>query len=206
VHSLNNISLIAYALEAGGGDFDRSNCLTVMGGWDTDSNGATVGAVTGALPGADGIALRLSDPLRGRLVTSIPDATGRAPKLGPTMQVAFAVADAGNPVYTETMRDVEEGMASSVARLLVSSTGHDITDLFALVRSLSRGYSDGLIISPLRRSPDLVDALVHAPVPVALVGDIGEGTPLDTVRTDSHLGVVLAHRHLLDTGVVGSRS
>ena len=111
MHSLNNISLIAYALEAGGGDFDRSICLTVMGGWDTDSNGATVGAVTGALPGADGIALRLSDPLRGRLVTSIPDATGRAPKLGPTMQVAFAVADAGNPVYTETMRDVEEGMA-----------------------------------------------------------------------------------------------
>ena len=47
VHSLNNTALVAYALEAGGGDFDRSICLTVMGGWDTDSNGATVGAVGG---------------------------------------------------------------------------------------------------------------------------------------------------------------
>ncbi|HEY6743596.1 MAG TPA: ADP-ribosylglycohydrolase family protein [Lapillicoccus sp.] len=74
VHSLNNTALVAYALEAGGGDFDRSVCLTVMGGWDTDSNGATVGAVTGALAGAAGIAPEWTDPLRGRLVTSIPDA------------------------------------------------------------------------------------------------------------------------------------
>ncbi len=92
MHSLNNnISLIAYAPEAGGGEFDRSNCLTVMGGWDTDSNGARVGAVTGALAGADGIAPRWTDPLRGRLVRSIPDATGPALKVGSTMQVAFAV-------------------------------------------------------------------------------------------------------------------
>ena len=53
VHSLNNTALVAYALEAGGGDFDRSIALTVMGGWDTDSNGATVGAMTGALDRRD---------------------------------------------------------------------------------------------------------------------------------------------------------
>ena len=74
VHSLNNTALVAYALEAGGGDFDRSSCLTVMGGWDTDSTGATVGAITGALTGAAGLAPRWTDPLQGRLVTSIPDA------------------------------------------------------------------------------------------------------------------------------------
>lgn len=74
MHSLTNISLIAYTLETGGGDFDRSNCLTMMGGWDTDSDGARVGAVTGALAGADGIAAQWTDPLRGRLVRSIPDA------------------------------------------------------------------------------------------------------------------------------------
>ena len=32
------------------------------------------------------------------------------------------------------------------------------------------------------------------------MGDIGEGTPLDPVRTASRPAVVLAHRHLLDTG------
>jgi ADP-ribosylglycohydrolase len=74
VHSLNNAALVAYALEAGGGDFDRSIALTVMGGWDTDSSGATVGAVTGALAGATALAARWTEPLQGRLVTSIPDA------------------------------------------------------------------------------------------------------------------------------------
>jgi ADP-ribosylglycohydrolase len=65
---------VAYALEAGAGDFDRSMALTVMGEWDTDSNGATVGAVAGALAGATALAPRWTDPLHGRLVTSIPDA------------------------------------------------------------------------------------------------------------------------------------
>jgi ADP-ribosylglycohydrolase len=76
VHSLNNTALVAYALSAGAGDFDRSVCLAVMGGWDTDSNGATVGAVAGAVAGPEGIAARWSDPLHDRLSTSIPGADG----------------------------------------------------------------------------------------------------------------------------------
>ena len=76
VHSLNNTALVAYALSLGAGDFDRSICLAVMGGWDTDSNGATVGAVAGAVAGPEGIAARWTDPLRDRLSTSIPGADG----------------------------------------------------------------------------------------------------------------------------------
>ena len=53
---------------------------------------------------------------------------------------------------------------------------------------------------PLRGSPELVDALVNATVPEVIVGDIAESTPLDTVRTDSRRGVVMAHAHLLETG------
>jgi hypothetical protein len=33
VHTLNNAALLTYALAAGRGDFDRTICLTVMGGW-----------------------------------------------------------------------------------------------------------------------------------------------------------------------------
>lgn len=73
VHSLNNTALVAYALQAGAGDFDRSLGLTVMGGWDTDSNGATVGAVLGAMNGADKIADHWHAPLAGRMSSSIPE-------------------------------------------------------------------------------------------------------------------------------------
>src|SRR5699024_4394475 len=76
VHSLNNAALTTYALAASRGDFDRAISLTVMGGWDTDSNGATVGAVTGALHGAGAIDPYWSEPLQGRVSSSIPGADG----------------------------------------------------------------------------------------------------------------------------------
>ena len=82
----------------------------------------------------------------------VPDATGRSLKLGRTLQIAFAVDALDNPVYAEMMRGVEAGLSGSGARLLVSSTGHEVADLLAVVESLSRGYADGLIISPLRRT------------------------------------------------------
>ena len=129
----------------------------------------------------------------------VPDATGRSLKRGRTLQIAFAVDALDNPVYAEMMRGVEAGLGGSAARLLVSSTGRDPADLLALVDSLSRGYADGLIISPLRRTPELTAALVGAPVPVVVIGDLGNA-PLDTVRTDSRVGVRLAYEHLRSTG------
>lgn len=72
VHVLNNAATIAFALARGAGDFGRSIALAVTAGWDTDSVGATVGGVVGALLGADGIPPRWTDPLDNRLATSLP--------------------------------------------------------------------------------------------------------------------------------------
>ncbi len=130
----------------------------------------------------------------------IPHVAGKSLKLGPTTQIAFAVDDVANPVYTQMMRGVEEGLTPSGARLLVSSTGRDPDDLMSLVASLSRGYCDGLIISPLRRTPELLDALANAPVPVVVIGDVGGHPALDCVTTDSRAGVGLAYAHLVESG------
>ncbi|MFT3888541.1 MAG: ADP-ribosylglycohydrolase family protein [Arachnia sp.] len=72
VHVLNNAATIAYALAAGRGDFGMSVSLAVTAGWDTDSVGATVGGVVGALRGAAGIGERWSGPLHDRIATSLP--------------------------------------------------------------------------------------------------------------------------------------
>jgi len=166
-----------------------------------DRAGVSIASVSRVL---NGIPARRATEERVRAAVAelgyVPDATGRALKLGASLQVAFAVDDVGNPVYTEMMQGVEEGMSGSGSRLLVSSTGHDPRDLMALVQSLSRGYADGLIISPLQRTPELVAALVNAPVPVVVIGDVGADAPLDAVRTDSRRGVVMAHEHLVGTG------
>jgi len=67
VHSVNNSALTAYALTAP--DFATGIGRAVMGGWDTDSAGATVGAVLGAVLG---VPAEWSRPLDNRLATSLP--------------------------------------------------------------------------------------------------------------------------------------
>ncbi|GAB4004024.1 hypothetical protein GCM10029992_47780 [Glycomyces albus] len=72
VHVLNNAALLAFALARGDGDFERTITLAVSGGWDTDSVGATAGAITGALAGAKTLPPKWIDPLDDRLATSVP--------------------------------------------------------------------------------------------------------------------------------------
>ncbi len=76
VHALNNACLVAYALTRSRGDFSDAICAVVMGGWDTDSNGATVGSVCGALAGARALPDRWVSPLRNRLASTVPGFDG----------------------------------------------------------------------------------------------------------------------------------
>ena len=72
VHVLPNAATIAFALERGGGRYGDSVCAAVTAGWDTDSVGATVGGVVGALVGVQGIGEEWSGPIAGRIATSLP--------------------------------------------------------------------------------------------------------------------------------------
>ncbi|SDC99616.1 ADP-ribosylglycohydrolase family protein [Glycomyces harbinensis] len=76
VHVLNNAALLGFALARGAGDFERTITLAVSGGWDTDSVGATAGALTGALAGAKHLPRNWIDPLDDRLATSVPGFDG----------------------------------------------------------------------------------------------------------------------------------
>ncbi|WP_407562978.1 ADP-ribosylglycohydrolase family protein [Streptomyces sp. 184] len=72
VHVVPNAALLAAALTHAGGDFTGAVCRVVSGGWDTDSNGATAGSVTGLLAGApQALPERWTAPLRNRLATSV---------------------------------------------------------------------------------------------------------------------------------------
>jgi len=71
VHVLNNSALLAFALTRSGGDFTTAITTAVAGGWDTDSTGATVGALCGALTGAAALPAPWVDPLRNRLSSSV---------------------------------------------------------------------------------------------------------------------------------------
>jgi len=78
VHAINNTALVAAALYAYDGDFSGGISAVVQGGWDTDTNGAAVGSILGALAGVEGIDERWAAPLGGRFESSLPGFDGIA--------------------------------------------------------------------------------------------------------------------------------
>lgn len=76
VHVLNNAALVAYSLASSRGELGPAICTAVTGGWDTDSDAATVGSVCGALTGERALPREWTAPLRGRLASSLPGFDG----------------------------------------------------------------------------------------------------------------------------------
>src|SRR5918997_38405 len=129
-----------------------------------------------------------------------PNAMARSLKVRRTQQLAFAVADVGNPVYVEMMRAIEVETKARGYRLLVSSTGGDIGDTQALIDGLAHGYADGLVLSPVRVDDELVAALKRLDLPVVVIGTVPKEVGVDNVRANSAGGVRLALEHLYAGG------
>lgn len=130
----------------------------------------------------------------------VPDAAARSLRARRTGQLAFAVADVGNPTYVAMMRGIESVTRESGYRLLVQSTASDVSAEVSLIESLGHRYVDGLIISPIRITHDLLRALARSTAPVVVVGNLPEGALVDNVKTDSAVGLRLAAEHLLAAG------
>ncbi|MDX6767669.1 MAG: ADP-ribosylglycohydrolase family protein [Candidatus Methylacidiphilales bacterium] len=73
VHTNNNAALVVAALLLGGGDFEKTVTLAVMGGWDTDCNGATVGSIWGTIHGVERIPDKWKKPLNDTLCSAVID-------------------------------------------------------------------------------------------------------------------------------------
>lgn len=71
VHTVNNAALVTAALLYGEGDFEKTIGYAVMGGWDTDCNGATTGAILGTMLGQGGIPASWAGPLANRVRSSL---------------------------------------------------------------------------------------------------------------------------------------
>jgi len=66
VHTINNAAAVVASLLWADGDYTTAVGRVVMSGWDTDSNGATVGSVAAILAGRQALPDHLIDPLHDR--------------------------------------------------------------------------------------------------------------------------------------------
>ncbi|MEU1038820.1 ADP-ribosylglycohydrolase family protein [Streptomyces sp. NPDC005907] len=71
IHTVPNAAVLTAGLLYGDGDFTRSIALTVRGGLDTDSNGATAGSVAGVMCGAAAIGPQWRDPLEDTVRSAV---------------------------------------------------------------------------------------------------------------------------------------
>jgi LacI family transcriptional regulator len=159
---------------------------------------ASVSRVLNGLPASD----RIVESVRAaaRDLGYVPDATARSLKVGKTEQIALAVADVGNPVYVAMMHEVSRVIAKDGYRLVLSSTGGAVQDEIDLLDALNRGFADGLILSPLRVTDELVARLRDSRLPIVIIGSVPDDVELDNVRADSVRGIGLAVKHLAEQG------
>lgn len=71
IHTVPNAGIITAGLLWGEDDFTRTITLTVRGGLDTDSCGATAGSVVGVLCGASAIPAHWREPLEDRVSSAV---------------------------------------------------------------------------------------------------------------------------------------
>jgi ADP-ribosylglycohydrolase len=72
VHTNNNAGVVIASLLLGRHDLEKVITIAVMGGWDTDCNGATAGSIAGAMLGAKRLPKKWTDPLHDTLNSAIP--------------------------------------------------------------------------------------------------------------------------------------
>lgn len=126
----------------------------------------------------------------------VRNAVARSLKSRRTHQVAFAMADVGNPAYLAMLREIQPVLKAAGYRLVLHSTDAVVEDEIAVLHSLGERYVDGLIMVPLRVTDAHLQMLAAARAPVVIIGSVPEGTPVDNVRADSRTGVRLALDHL----------
>lgn len=130
----------------------------------------------------------------------VPSSIAQSFKHQRTGQVAFAMADIGNPFYLDAMRAIQPALKKSGLRLILHSTDGIVKDEIELIRDLKNRFVDGLILCPIRVTDELIDAIETAPVPVVVLGSLPDGSDIDQVRSDSYEGAKLGAQHLVNTG------
>ena len=130
----------------------------------------------------------------------VPNAAARTLRSRRTGQIAFAMPDVGNPVYTAMVSSIQEVARARGWRLMLHSTGADTDDELAMVRDLKHRFVDGLILASLHMTEAHAEELRRAAAPVVVIGRPTAGTSVDTVRAQSRKGARQAVRHLHATG------
>ena len=130
----------------------------------------------------------------------VPNAAARSLRSRRTGQIAFAMPDVANPVYTTMVSSIQQVARAHGSRLILHSTDGDVGDELGFLADLKQRYVDGLILCSLQFTDAHAEAIASAVVPVAVIGTPTKGAKVDTVAPNSRAGAAQAVRHLHGNG------
>jgi len=130
----------------------------------------------------------------------VPNAAARSLRSRRAGQIAFAMPDVANPVYTTMIRSISDVARASGSRLILHSTDAHVEDELGFLEGLKQRYVDGLILVSLDFTDAHAHAIAGAGVPVAVIGSPAKGVRVDSVRPHSRRGAADAIRHLHECG------
>lgn len=130
----------------------------------------------------------------------VPNAAARSLRSRRTGQIAFAMPDVSNPVYTAMVGSIAQVARANGSRLILHSTDSNVDDELGFLEDLRQRYVDGLILVSLQFTERHAQAVEDAAVPVVVVGTPGKGVKVDSVRPNSRRGAADAVRHLHEQG------
>jgi len=90
VHTINNAAIVLMGLLYGEGDYEKSITISVMGGLDTDCNGATVGSIVGVILGAKALPEKWIKPLNDTVESYVVGYSGS--KISELAERTFKIA------------------------------------------------------------------------------------------------------------------
>ena len=130
----------------------------------------------------------------------VPNAAARSLRSRRTHQIAFAMPDVSNPVYTSMVGSIAQVARAKGSRLILHSTDGDLGDELGFLEDLKQRYVDGLILVSLEFTERHAEAVENAAVPVVVIGNPRKGVKVDTVQPNSRRGAADAVKHLYDLG------
>lgn len=129
-----------------------------------------------------------------------PNSAARALKVRRSEQICLSFDDLANPAYTMMTRGVGQALSATEYRLVLASAFSSVEEIIKHLKTMGRGFADGLIISPIYGDVRITKLLSNLQIPVVVIGTLPEGINADNVWVDSSAGVAAAVVHLKQVG------
>ncbi|MHB8627528.1 MAG: LacI family DNA-binding transcriptional regulator [Aggregatilineales bacterium] len=154
----------------------------------------------------------VSETLRARILQKagelnyIPNATARGLATSQTFAIGFFVrrkpdlSAHNDPFYSEIMHGVEQSLAHSDYHLTIGNLTDSIVGNPTTFRFVRERRIDGMILAGPDIAPDFILSMLGSQLPVVLVDNALEFSPVHAVNCDDEGGAYLAAQHLLTLG------